>query len=104
MPDKSNQLQVSVSVPFGDASNERFQTTSSYLTGISEADCNTLQETAANGEITNEEEFLENQRLQSDCSEPLLGDDGYYTRTCLSGPATLTPGGVINRLMVMHVG
>lgn len=26
----------------------------------------------------------------------------YYTRTCLSGPATLTPGGVINRLFVMH--
>lgn len=26
----------------------------------------------------------------------------YYNRTCLSGPATLTPGGVINRLFVMQ--
>lgn len=42
--------------------------------------------------------------LRSTCEDPVpvAGQPGTYTRTCLSGPATLTPGGVVNRLFVLN--
>jgi hypothetical protein len=43
------------------------------------------------------------QRLQSECSEPLLQEDNKtYFVSCLSPPATMTPGGVINNLFLLH--
>lgn len=97
----TQKVQATVSPFFGNG-NDRIPAVSSYLVGVSTDDCQQLQEDAANGEIADEAAFMDNQRLQSNCSEPVLGEDGFYTRTCLSGPATLTPGGVINRLFVMH--
>lgn len=40
--------------------------------------------------------------MDSECSEPELMEDGRYHSSCLSPPAVLTPGGVINNLFVMH--
>jgi len=92
----TQKLQVMVFSILGDTEQERPATVSSYLTGTSTADCQKLQESP-------EEELVSDQQpLSSECSDPVLGGDGHYTRTCLSGPATLTPGGVINRLFVLQ--
>ena len=38
----------------------------------------------------------------STCTDPVLQDDGRYYVSCLSPPATLTPGRVINNLFILH--
>ena len=40
--------------------------------------------------------------LDSTCTDPVLQEDGRWFTSCLSPPATLTPGGVINNLFVMQ--
>ena len=39
--------------------------------------------------------FRESNATRSRCSEPIPGDNGRMHVSCLLGPATMTPGGVI---------
>ena len=41
--------------------------------------------------------FRESNAARSRCSDPIPGDNGRMHVRCLSGPATMTPGGVITR-------
>ena len=49
-----------------------------------------------------EANFIRDNALQSECTDPVLDSDGRYFASCLSGPATLTPGGVMNSARIMH--
>jgi hypothetical protein len=83
---------------------------SRYIVGASQADCADLQ----NGDtsILNissssgaEDDGTGGGRvvMGSTCSEPSLqNDERIFYVTCLSGPNTLTPGGVINQAHVLH--
>lgn len=59
-------------------------------------------EACADLHMNNDEGSADNMQLDSDCTEPVLQDDGRYYVSCLSPRATLTPGGVINNLFVLH--
>ena len=72
--------------------------TSDYLLGVGESECSLYQ----SGVEVEDADFLEQNALQSECTDPVLGDDGRYHVSCLSGPATLTPGGVMNSARIMH--
>jgi len=53
--------------------------------------------------VHNSTEGLSNvMAVDTECTEPVVGDDGRYHTSCLSPPATLTPGGVINNLFMIH--
>lgn len=66
--------------------------------GLSPTQCASVHDGTATGEGTGSSTTLD-----TTCTEPVLEDDGktWYT-SCLSPPATLTPGGVINNLFVMQ--
>ena len=75
--------------------------TSQYALGLDENVCNLYQSGTTNADDT--AEFLESNRLQSECTDPVFDDvDEMYHVSCLSGPATLTPGGVMNSARIMH--
>lgn len=40
--------------------------------------------------------------LNSKCSDPLRGEDGRLHVSCLSEPTTMTPGGVVNSVRLLH--
>jgi len=71
---------------------------SDYLVGVGESECNLYQ----SGVEVESGNFLEENALRSTCTEAVLGEDGRYHVSCLSGPATLTPGGVMNSARIMH--
>lgn len=99
----SQKLTVGVSAFWGHDEFERQVPDSTVLLGMSSGECDEVQRGAGGG--TSEAEQIEASGLRSSCSDPVLVEDGEpytYYRTCLSGPATLTPGGVVNRLSVMH--
>ena len=69
-----------------------------YIIGVGEGECSMYQ----SGVEVESGTFLQDNALRSECSEPELGDDGRYHVSCLSGPATLTPGGVMNSARYVH--
>lgn len=71
---------------------------SEYAVGAFGVDCINYQE----GGQVESAEFRESNAALSACLEPELGDDGRMHVSCLSGPATMTPGGVINTWRSMH--
>lgn len=74
--------------------------TSTYAVGLNDETCRLYQ---SSDNIDETADFLESNRLQSYCGEALYDEvDGYYKVSCLSGPATLTPGGVMNSARIMH--
>ena len=74
---------------------------SNYAIGLNDETCALYQSSTTN--IDETFDFLENNRLQSYCEEAVFDEnDGYYKVSCLSGPATLTPGGVMNSARIMH--
>jgi len=95
--------KISVNVQEGPAEEPEAERgivpTSEYLLGADDSAC-ALYQSGTTGSDT--EEFLEANRLQSECTEAVLGEDGMYSVSCLSGPATLTPGGVMNSARFMH--
>jgi len=92
------KLQVGVTAFWGNAERQSIPS-SSFVLGTSVEECNAIQE----GTVS-ESDQIESSALQSFCSDPVLveGESHMYYRSCLSGPATLTPGGVVNRLFVMQ--
>mmetsp|Transcript_32797 Transcript_32797/g.96678 ORF Transcript_32797/g.96678 Transcript_32797/m.96678 type:complete len:894 (-) Transcript_32797:282-2963(-) len=94
------RLTVQVEQPLAvELIEERAQLpTSDYLLGVGESECSMYQ----SGVEVEGVDFLEQNALQSECTDPVLGDDGRYHVSCLSGPATLTPGGVMNSARIMH--
>lgn len=91
----TQKVQVSIDQDFGqDLSSGREVPESSVVFGITGDACAAIQEGAA-------DEFQGTGSL-STCTEPELQDDGRYYVSCLSPPATLTPGGVINNLFILH--
>ncbi|CAB9526116.1 Warthog protein [Seminavis robusta] len=95
----TQKVQVPVTSFWTGGGGERLPPVSSVLFGASADDCNALQ-----SGVVDESTQLEANRLQAQCSdpEPVEGESHTFTRSCLSGPATLTPGGVINRLFLMY--
>jgi hypothetical protein len=96
----NQKLKVGVSAFWGLDEFERVAPASTALLGKSKDECDEIQKTGIS-----EADQIEASSLRSYCSEPVLLEDEpplTYYRTCLSGPATLTPGGVINRLFVMQ--
>jgi len=73
---------------------------SEYAVGLDDKTCQLYQSGTTGGDET--ADFLEQNRLQSECTDAKLGEDGLYHVSCLSGPSTLTPGGVINSARFMH--
>ena len=73
---------------------------SEYVLGLDEMGCSLLQG-GTTGD-TEGQDFLQSNSLRSECSEPELGDDNRFHVSCLSGPATLTPGGVMNSARILH--
>ena len=96
----TQKLQVPVSI-VNDTEDERVAPISSFLLGISAVDCNELQ---MDPSLVSENALLPTDPLISQCTDPELvdGESHTYFRSCLSAPATLSPGGVINRLVLMH--
>lgn len=71
---------------------------SKFSLSIGTEQCNEIQ---ASGGATNQA-MIEN-GVQSDCTDPVFNEtDGRYYVSCLSGPATMSPGGVINNLFMLH--
>lgn len=97
----TQKLQVPVSLAADGTEEERVAPISSFLLGNSAADCNELQ---SDPSLVSENTLLPTDPLLSQCTDPELveGESHTYFRSCLSAPATLTPGGVINRLVLMH--
>merc|ERR1712232_402025 len=58
------------------------------------------REEMASGEDGSDD--VENSAKRSVCTDPMLGDDGRYSVSCISGPTTLTPGGVVNNMNFLH--
>jgi hypothetical protein len=71
------------------------QPESQVLFGLSAEACAEVHENASEGSS-------DGMQLDSECSEPVLQEDGRYYVSCLSPRATLTPGGVINNLFILH--
>lgn len=91
----TQKVQVQIEPWLGQSLGDREAPLSQVSTGVSPERCAEIQNgTAANGE--------DSQTSLSDCSDPVLQDDGRYYVSCLSPPATLTPGGVINNLFILH--
>lgn len=71
---------------------------SEVLFGESSENCELIQ-----SGVEFDGEFLRSNSLRSECTEPAWSDDDdRYHVSCLSGPATLTPGGVINSARMLH--
>ncbi|KAL3921929.1 MAG: hypothetical protein SGARI_006569, partial [Bacillariaceae sp.] len=68
---------------------------SQVLFGLSAEACAAAHEGAS-------QESPDGMQMDSECSEPELQEDGRYYVSCLSPRATLTPGGVINNLFILH--
>jgi len=91
----TQKVQVQIEPWLGQSLGDRETPLSQVSTGVSPERCAEIQNgTAADGE--------DSQTSLSDCSDPVLQDDGRYYVSCLSPPATLTPGGVINNLFILH--
>lgn len=90
------KLRVSVKAGGGRGAEEP-PPSSTLLLGESEENCALFQ-----SGIGVDSDFLKSNALQSECTDPELGDDMRYHVSCLSGPATLTPGGVINSARMLH--
>lgn len=95
----TQKVQVPVTSFWGGGGGERLSPVSSYVLGASTEECDALQ-----AGVVDESAAAEANRLLAECSdpEPVEGEPNTYFRSCLSGPATLTPGGVINRLFLMY--
>ena len=68
---------------------------SQVLFGLSAEACAAAHEGASEGSP-------DGMQMDSECSEPGLQEDGRYHVSCLSPRATMTPGGVINNLFILH--
>ncbi|KAL3942896.1 MAG: hypothetical protein SGARI_000109 [Bacillariaceae sp.] len=68
--------------------------------GLSGEACADLHANGSSGDGSSTEEG--GMQMDSDCSEPIIDEDGRYYVSCLSPRATMTPGGVINNLFIMH--
>lgn len=98
----TQKIQVTVGSSLGDmVADARPIPPSPFLLGLTEEECRQVQD---DGESVSELALAQTNSLRSTCEDPVPveGQPGTYTRTCLSGPATLTPGGVVNRLFVLH--
>lgn len=71
---------------------------SEFVVGVSADDCVNFQ---SGGQVESDA-FREANAALSRCTDPVLGDDGRMHVSCLSGPATMSPGGVINSWRTMH--
>jgi len=97
----TQKVQVAVNSDFWiNQGGERLPPVSGFVMGTSAQDCNDLQAGVADESI----QQMEANQLLAECSEPepVEGEPHTFFRSCLSGPATLTPGGVINRLFLMY--
>ncbi|KAL9186444.1 hypothetical protein ACHAXT_005682 [Thalassiosira profunda] len=97
----TQKLQVAVNAFFGNDA-VRVAPPSTALLGNTKEECDAIQKSSG---VVSEQDQIAASAVQSFCGEPILLEDepaDTYYRTCLSGPATLTPGGVINRLFVMQ--
>jgi len=75
---------------------ERPAPTSTYVLRLSKKECLKLQ---YEGKISDTDDSFE---MDTNCTEPVILDDGGYHVSCLSPPATLTPGGVIWEARIMY--
>lgn len=91
----TQKVKVEIEPYMGQSLGDREAPLSEVTSGVSPERCAEIQDgAAADGENS--------QASLSACTEPVLQDDGRYYVSCLSPPATMTPGGVINSLFVMH--
>jgi len=78
---------------------ERPTPKSTYVLGLSSKDCLKLQYSTNEVSSGGGSDSID---ADSDCTDPVMLDDGGYHVSCLSPPATLTPGGVIWDARIMH--
>jgi len=99
----TQKIQVAVQADLGDivGQGERQPPISKYVLGTTTQECDDIQ--LSNAAVSELGQAQAN-ALRSTCEDPVPveGQPGTYMRTCLSGPATLTPGGVVNRLFVLN--
>lgn len=93
----TQKVQVMVEPFLGQSLDSRATPESNVQFGLSPAQCTAVHEGNGEGGTSSSPTALD-----STCTEPVLQEDGRYFSTCLSPPATLTPGGVINNLFVMQ--
>ncbi|CAB9531628.1 unknown protein (Partial), partial [Seminavis robusta] len=94
----TQKVQVAVSAFAGNPAADRPTVVSSYSLGTSTEACNEIQESGA----VSQNDAQQANMLRSSCTDPEpTGEPNTFYRSCLSGPATLTPGGVVNRLFLM---
>jgi hypothetical protein len=73
--------------------------TSTYVLGLSSKDCLKLQ---YNTDVFSDGSDAESFEVDSDCTDPIMQDDGGFRVSCISPPATLNPGGVIWEARILH--
>jgi len=86
-----------------DLLSERKKPTSKFYLGMSLDDCAAVHngEDMASSENGSGDD-AENNAKRSVCTDPVLDDDGRFSVSCISGPTTLTPGGVVNNMNFLH--
>lgn len=91
----TQKVQVQIEPYMGQSLGDRDAPLSQTVTSVSPERCAEIQDGASvDGEST--------QESTSDCTEPVLQSDGRYYVSCVSPPATMTPGGVINNLFILQ--
>jgi len=91
----TQKVQVQIEPYLGQNLGDREAPVSEIVTGVSPDRCAEIQDGAdAGGQV--------DQASLSECTDPVLQEDGRYYVSCLSPPATLTPGGVINNLFTLQ--